>query len=136
MANDKSDKRSIDDLPPDVYHVTQERGTETPFSGEYLYNDRHGMYRCVVCGAELFASDAKYDSHCGWPSFFRANDANITLILDDRYGMSRTEISCTSCGAHLGHVFDDGPKQHGGQRYCVNSLSLDFQPSTDEEVAK
>lgn len=115
-------------LPPAVYRVTREKDTEAPFSGVYLDNKTPGVYRCVACGEELFSSEAKFDSGSGWPSFTDAiNTAHITLSPDDSHGMQRTEVSCAHCGSHLGHLFDDGPAEHGGARYCINSLSLDFK---------
>jgi len=108
------------------YHVTQEAGTERAFSGEYWDHHEDGMYRCVVCGEELFTSDTKFDSGTGWPSFYEALDpSKVTLKEDRSHGMVRTEVECGSCGAHLGHLFPDGP-QPTGMRFCMNSASLDF----------
>ncbi len=115
-------------LTPEQYAVTQMRATEPPFSGVYCDHHVPGTYRCVCCGHALFDSDTKFDSGSGWPSFFRpAADDRVTISADNSHGMQRTEVSCGACGAHLGHVFDDGP-QPTGQRYCINSLSLDFCP--------
>ena len=109
--------------------------TEPPFSGELLHEARTGIYRCKNCGHELFRSDAKFDSGSGWPSFTEpANREHVTLISDDSHGMNRTEVRCKNCDAHLGHVFDDGPTEKGGQRYCINSLSLSFDPTTVENA--
>lgn len=109
------------------YHVTQEKGTEPPFSGEYVHNKETGMYHCVVCDAPLFSSDTKFESNSGWPSFWDAvNNSAVKLVEDTSHGMHRTEVVCAKCGAHLGHVFDDGPKDKTGQRYCINSVAMQF----------
>lgn len=105
-----------------------EGGTEAPFSGKFWDHHERGMYTCASCGAELFASDAKFDSGTGWPSFTDpANRAHVTLREDTSGGMPRTEVRCAKCGAHLGHVFDDGPQDHGGKRYCINSVCLNWR---------
>lgn len=105
------------------------KATEAPFSGALLYVTEQGEYRCANCGAALFASDTKFDSGCGWPSFDQAIKGAITSTPDTSHSMVRTEITCSNCGGHLGHVFDDGPKETTGLRYCVNSLSLQFTPT-------
>lgn len=113
------------------YHVTQEAGTERAFTGEYWDHHEDGTYHCVVCGEELFASDTKFDSGTGWPSFFAAmDDTKVTLKEDRSHGMVRTEVECASCGAHLGHLFPDGPRPTG-MRFCMNSASLDFAGKGD-----
>lgn len=117
------------DLSDEQKRVMFEQGTEVPFSGALLKEKRSGTYRCANCHSELFSSDTKFESGSGWPSFTEpANLNHVTLSTDTSHGMIRTEVVCTNCGAHLGHLFDDGPKDRGGQRYCVNSLSLDFEP--------
>ncbi len=118
-----------DKLGPERYHVLREGGTERAFTGQYWDSKAQGVYRCAGCGEKLFSSNAKYESHSGWPSFFQPMEEGTIDTEDDRsYGMVRTEIKCANCGGHLGHVFDDGPRPTG-LRYCVNSASLDL----DEE---
>lgn len=115
-------------LTPEAYRVMREKGTEMPFSGTLLHEKREGSFHCSACGAYLFDSAAKFDSGSGWPSFSQpVNHANVTLIPDRSHGMLRTEVTCTHCGSHLGHVFDDGPPDAGGSRYCINSVCLNFQ---------
>lgn len=116
------------DLSPELYHVAREHGTEAPFTGAYWNSHGQGMYACAVCGAELFSSDAKFDSGTGWPSFTEpSNLEHVELRTDMRGGMQRTEVACKDCGAHLGHVFDDGPSEKGGKRYCINSVCLNLK---------
>jgi len=123
----KTDEELRAALTPEQYHVTQEKGTERPFTGKYNDHHEQGVYRCVVCGNELFQSDAKFDSHCGWPSFTAPVGADkVEETADSSHGMSRVEVTCDQCGAHLGHVFTDGPAPTG-LRYCINSASLDFE---------
>ncbi len=116
------------ELPKELYEVARQRGTEAPFTGKYLNTHDKGMYKCAVCGAELFSSDAKFDSGTGWPSFTEPkNLENVELRPDNSHGMHRTEVVCKNCGAHLGHLFDDGPKEKGGKRYCINSVCLELE---------
>ncbi len=122
------------DLSSELYAVARQGGTEAPFTGKYLNSHERGMFRCAVCGTELFSSDTKFDSGTGWPSFTEpANLENIELRHDTSDGMDRTEVICKNCGAHLGHVFDDGPKEKGGKRYCINSVCLDLQKKGEDE---
>lgn len=127
MKNKKDDPYK-EKLTAEQYKVLRQCGTEAPFSGKYYKHDEDGMYVCGACGAELFSSDAKFESGSGWPSFDQpANRENVILKPDESLGMNRTEVVCKNCGSHLGHVFDDGPKETTGQRYCINSIALDFK---------
>lgn len=115
-------------LTPEQYAVAREKGTEALFSGKYVHEKRDGMYTCVVCGTPLFSSDTKFDSGTGWPSFDDALPGAVKFVEDDSHGMHRTEVVCATCGSHLGHVFDDGPAETTGKRYCLNSVCLDLKP--------
>lgn len=124
----KTQEEWKNELPPDVYQVTRQGGTEAPFSGAYWDEHGSGMYHCRNCGAELFSSDAKFDSGSGWPSFDRPTGNDALELREDRsHGMARTEVVCRRCDAHLGHLFDDGPKETTGQRFCINSCALDLK---------
>jgi peptide-methionine (R)-S-oxide reductase len=115
------------ELSSELYNIARGKGTEPPFSGRYAAESEDGIYCCAVCGNKLFSSDSKYDSGTGWPSFTKPIlPENINLNRDDSDGLIRTEVSCGKCGAHLGHVFNDGPSASGGKRYCINSISLDL----------
>src|SRR6185437_2636656 len=119
-------------LTPEEYHVLREQGTERPFTGAYVDNHEHGMYKCKVCGHDLFSSDAKFDSGTGWPSFTDPAVAANVGVRTDQDGY-RNEVYCKNCGSHLGHVFDDGPADKGGKRYCINSVCLEFEKGAEKK---
>lgn len=126
----KSDAEWKDELSPEAYRVLREKGTEAPYSGEYEYNFDAGAYVCGACKRPLFESETKFDAHCGWPSFYDALSGAVEFTRDDSHGLVRTEVTCTNCGSHLGHVFEgEGIDVPTGQRYCINSLSLTFDPT-------
>lgn len=117
-------------LSPEQFHVLREKGTEAPFSGKLLYNDKQGSYVCAACRQVLFDSNTKFEADCGWPSFYDAVPGSVKLTPDDSLGMHRVEVTCTNCGGHLGHLFNDAPHQPTGQRFCINSAALEFLDKT------
>src|SRR5665213_2098722 len=124
LSNEELKKK----LTPEQYHILREKGTEAPFTGKLLHNDKCGDYTCMACGAVVFKSDTKFDSGSGWPSFYDpANIGAVVLTDDTSMGMTRTEVTCANCGSHLGHMFKDAPDQPTGQRFCINSAALDFK---------
>jgi peptide-methionine (R)-S-oxide reductase len=126
-----------DKLTPEQYEVLRNKGTEAPFSGALLHNEKKGFYMCAACGAELFDSKHKFDSGSGWPSFYDlSKKENVNLVADFSHGMNRIEVQCAACGSHLGHVFNDAPDTPTGMRFCINSAALDFHASETKKKAK
>lgn len=123
-----SDAEWRDRLSPQAFQVLRRAGTERPFTGEYVDLDEEGIYRCAACGNQLFSSETKYHSGCGWPSFTSALPDAVIFLDDTSHGMFRTEVRCARCQSHLGHIFNDGPREAGGMRYCMNSVALAFEP--------
>lgn len=129
----KSDEEWRAILDPMEFAVLREAATERPGTGALLHGEREGIYSCRACGAELFRAHTKFEAHCGWPSFYEPqHDEAVELKLDRSHGMFRTEVLCANCGSHLGHVFDDAPHTPTGQRFCINSVSLSFDPTEPE----
>lgn len=132
MKVDKTESEWEEELTPEQYHVLREKGTELPFTGEYDSTFDEGTYSCAACGTKLFDSETKFDAHCGWPSFYDALPGTVELHEDESLGMARTEVTCATCGGHLGHVFEgEGLGTPTDQRYCINSLSLRFDPDAN-----
>jgi peptide-methionine (R)-S-oxide reductase len=131
MAKKLTDAQWKKRLSPEQYRILRQKGTEAPFTGQLLHKKENGMYVCAACGAKLFASDKKFDSGTGWPSFYDVFSSDAVKLSEDLSGgMRRVEVSCANCGGHLGHVFNDAPDQPTGMRFCINSCALDFSPSS------
>lgn len=125
----KTEEQWKQELTPEEFFILRQKGTERPYTGKLLNHKEDGLYTCAACGNELFKSEQKFDSHCGWPSFDDQIEGAINMTKDSSHGMIRTEITCAKCDGHLGHIFDDGPTETG-LRYCVNSISIDFKKDT------
>lgn len=129
----KTDQEWREELTKEQYHILRQAGTERPFTGKYVDTEEDGTYVCAGCGARLFSSETKFHSGSGWPSFWDViNQGNVDLQEDNSFGMRRTEVVCGQCGSHLGHLFDDGPRDKTGLRYCINSAALDFKPESSD----
>jgi len=130
----KTDQEWREQLTPEQYHILRQAGTERPFTGEYVDTEDDGVYTCAACGNPLFSSDTKFHSGSGWPSFWDViSEGNVETRVDLSHGMHRTEILCTRCGGHLGHLFPDGPRDQTGLRYCINSAALEFKSEPDSD---
>jgi peptide-methionine (R)-S-oxide reductase len=128
MSVQISDEEWKQKLNPEQYDILRRKGTEAPFTGKLLHNDKHGDYICAACGAAVFKSETKFDSGSGWPSFYDPANTSAVILKDDNgLGMHRVEVECANCGSHLGHVFNDAPDQPSGMRFCINSAALDFK---------
>ena len=127
MKKEISDNELKKKLSPEEYHILREKGTEAPFSGKYVKFDKKGQFICKVCGNVIFDSTTKFDSGCGWPSFYDVKKDSVKLKTDLSHGMVRKEVICAKCGSHLGHIFKDAPHTPTGNRFCINSVALDFK---------
>jgi peptide-methionine (R)-S-oxide reductase len=134
-SSDQNEAQYLSKLKGERYRVLRQKGTEEPFSGTLLANRRDGNYHCAACGNSVFSSDTKFDSGCGWPSFYFPKNPQAILLKEDlSLGMHRVEVTCAKCGSHLGHVFNDAPDQPSGMRFCINSVALDFETKAKKKV--